>query len=129
MLLPDQAALQGLVTQALTASAAAAVNEAITVEIQNGTLNDGWDALAASRLNYAGYAARLAPADRRDYAATILVDLSAAQDYNRSALLLNALGLMPNRLVSLPDPNSPVQYRLILGADYQPCFQPEALSP
>lgn len=129
VLLPDQAALQGLVTQALTASTAAAVNEAITVEIQNGTLNDGWDALAASRLNYAGYAARLAPADRRDYAATILVDLSAAQDYNRSALLLNALGLMPNRLVSLPDPNSPVQYRLILGADYQPCFQPEALSP
>jgi len=29
----------------------------------------------------------------------------------------------------MPDPNSSVQYRLILGYDYQPCFQPESLSP
>ena len=129
VLLPDQAALQGLVTQALTASAQAVVNETITIEVQNGTPFEGWDALAASRLNYAGYATRLAPADRRDYATSVLVDLTPAQEYNRSALLLNVLGFLPGQLVSMPDPNSSVQYRLILGYDYQPCFQPESLSP
>ncbi len=129
VLLPDQAALQALVTQALTASPVAAVNEMIAIEVQNGTFQEGWDALAASRLNYAGYATRLAPADRRDYAYSVLVDLSPAQDYNRSSILLNILGLLPGQLVSMPDPNSPVQYRLILGYDYQPCFQPESLSP
>jgi hypothetical protein len=129
VLLPDQAALQELVTQALTASPVAAVNETITVEVQNGTAYDGWDALAASRLNYAGYVTRIAPADRRDYATSVLVDLTAAQDYNSSALLLNVLGFLPGQLVSMPTPNSPVQYRLILGYDYQPCFQPESLSP
>jgi LCP family protein required for cell wall assembly len=129
VLLPDQAALQGLVTQALTASPVAAVNETITVEVQNGTTLEGWDALAASRLNYAGYVTRLAPADRRDYATSVLVDLTPTQDYNSSAVLLNVLGFMPGQLVSMPTPNSPVQYRLILGYDYEPCFQPESLSP
>ena len=129
VLLPDQAALQGLVTQALTASALAQVNETLTVEVWNGTASDGWDALAASRLNYAGYLTRLAPADRRDYARSVLVNLTGDQDYNRSAMLLNVLGFQLNQLVSMPDPNSPVQFRLILGYDYQPCFQPEGLSP
>ena len=41
------------------------------IEIQNGTAYEGWDALAASRLNYAGYVTRLASADRRDYATSV----------------------------------------------------------
>ncbi|MBI5933386.1 MAG: LCP family protein [Chloroflexi bacterium] len=129
VLLPDQAALQGLVTTALTASPVAAVNETITVEVMNGTATDGWDALAASRLNYAGFVTNIKPADRRDYATSILVDLSVTPDYNRNAMLLNVMGFYPSQLVSIPTPNSPVQYRLILGYDYQPCFQPESLSP
>ena len=43
--------------------------------------------------------------------------------------MLNVLGFLPGQLISMPDPNSKVQYRLILGYDYQPCFQPESLSP
>ena len=129
VLLPDQEGMAALVQQALTASPVAAVNETITIEVQNGTLSEGWDALAAARLNYAGYVTRILPADRRDYATSVLVDLSPAQDYNRSSIILTAMGLQPGQLVSLPDPNSPVQYRLILGYDYQPCFQPEQMAP
>lgn len=129
VLLPDQTALQGLVTQALTASAQAVVNETTTIEVQNGTSYEGWDALAAARLNYAGYLTTITPADRRDYATSVLVDLSVTPDYNRNAMLLNVLGFYPSQLVSIPTPGSPVQYRLILGYDYQPCFQPESISP
>jgi hypothetical protein len=39
------------------------------------------------------------------------------------------MGLPNAQVISLPDPNSPVQYRLILGYDYQACFQPESLAP
>ena len=129
VLLPNQEAMSALIQQALTASPVAMVNETITVEIQNGTLSEGWDALAAARLNYAGYLTKVTPADRRDYGYSVLVDLTATQDYNRSSAILNVMGLQPGQLVSLPDPNSPVQYRLILGYDYQPCFQPESLAP
>jgi LCP family protein required for cell wall assembly len=129
VLLPDQAALSALIQQALTASPQAAVNETIIVQVENGTLNEGWDALAASRLNYAGYAALLHPADRRDYSNSVLIDLSAAQDPARVSSLLAVMGIPNAQVISLPDSNSPIQYRLILGYDYQPCFQPESLAP
>ncbi len=129
VLLPDQTALQNLVTQALSASPIAVVNESITIEIQNGTPFDGFDALAATRLNYAGYETKIIPPDQRNMAYSVLVDFSPAPDYNRSLSILTALGLQPANLVSLPDPNSAAPYRLILGYDYQPCFQPEGLTP
>ena len=129
VLLPDQTAMAALIGQALSASPQAAVNEAINIEVQNGTSHESWDALAASRLNYAGFATRLSPADRRDYVSSVLVDLSMNQDTSLSYKILNVLGLAPSQLLSLPTPNSPVQYRLILGYDYQPCFQPESITP
>lgn len=128
VLLPDQAALQGLVTQALTASPQVTVNETIVVQVENGTFNEGWDALAASRLNYAGYEALLYSADRRDYPNSIFIDLTTTQDYSRAVNILSIMGLTNAQVVSLPTPGSSVQYRIILGYDYQPCFQPETLA-
>ena len=128
VLLPDQAALEGLVTQALTTSPQVTVNESIMIQIENGTPFDAWDALAASRLNYAGYDTRLYPADRRDYSNSILIDLTVSQDYARSLNILTVMGIPQAQILSLPTPNSPIQYRLILGYDYQPCFQPEAMT-
>ncbi len=129
VLLPDQQALQDLILQALSASPRATTNEAIVVEIQNGTPFEGWDALAASRLNYAGYSTRIAPADRRDYATSMLIDLTPSPDVARGEALLQVLGFSPSQLFSLPDLNGTVHYRLILGRDYRPCFQPETLAP
>ena len=128
VLLPDQAALQELVTQALTTSPQVAVNETFIIQIENGTPFEGWDTLAASRLNYAGYDARLNPADRRDYANSFLIDLTTTQDVARSQNILAIMGLSQAQILSLPTPGSPIQYRLILGTDYQPCFQPETIS-
>ena len=128
VLLPDQSALQGLVTQALTTSPQVTVNESIVIQIENGTPFEAWDALAASRLNYAGYDTHLNPADRYDYTNSFLIDLTPSQDYARSLNILNIMGLSQAQILSLPTPGSPVQYRLILGYDYQPCFQPEELT-
>ena len=128
VLLPDQSALQGLVTQALTTSPQVTVNESIVIQIENGTPFEAWDALAASRLNYAGYDTHLNPADRYDYTNSFLIDLTPSQDSARSLNILNIMGLPQAQILSLPTPGSPVQYRLILGYDYQPCFQPEELT-
>ncbi|MBV6395927.1 MAG: Transcriptional regulator LytR [Anaerolineales bacterium] len=128
VLLPDQAALQGLIAQALTASNAATVNETLVVQIENGTTNTGWDALAASRLNYAGYETVLRAPDRQDYANSYMIDLTESQVPARSQALLSILGLTNAQLLSLPTPGSPIQYRLVLGYDYQPCFAPESLT-
>ncbi|MFZ5911111.1 MAG: LCP family protein [Chloroflexota bacterium] len=128
VLLPNEGPMSQMLQEAMAPSPRAVERQAVIIEIQNGTSFDGWDALAASRLNYAGYETRIAPADRRDYTYSTLIDLNAAPDANRNDAILTILGMPPANLASIPDPSSPVNYRLILGHDYQPCFTPEQLS-
>jgi len=117
-----------MLQKALSSSAQPAEVVELQVEVRNGTSNPGWEALAAERLNYAGYGTRTAASDRSDYANSLLYDLSSAQDPQRAASLLAILGLQPSALVSTPM-QSDVPYVLIIGADYQPCFNPSNLAP
>jgi LCP family protein required for cell wall assembly len=129
VLLPDEGALQQLLVQATTLSPRAVEREALTVDVQNGTGNPNMEVLAASHLNYAGYQSQLSPADRQDYTYSVLVDMTAGQDPAQRMIILDALGLSDTaNQVSMPDPSSKVNYRLTLGYDYDPCFQPEDLS-
>jgi polyisoprenyl-teichoic acid--peptidoglycan teichoic acid transferase len=128
VLLPNALAIQSMLQQALSPSARITEQTALTVEVRNGTANLAWDALAAERLNYAGYNTRLAPADHLDYVNSLLYDLGATPDLNRGNSLLTVLGLPPTAFVTAPT-QSDMNYVLILGADYQPCFNPSGLTP
>jgi LCP family protein required for cell wall assembly len=129
VLLPNYEAIQGMLTEAVNPSPRQVERQALKIEIQNGSPNDGWDALAGERLNYAGYETLFAPADNRQHTQTLLYDLTPEQDRNRTASLLAVLGLPQSALVSAPDANAKVSYALIVGTDYQPCFQPAELTP
>ena len=126
--LPNEAAMSAMLQEAMAPSQRAEEREAIIIEVQNGTPNEGWAELAASRLNYAGFEAHIAPADRQDYSYSTLIDLNSVTDETRNNTILNILTLPPANLAAIPDTNSPVHYRLILGQDYTPCFSPEQLS-
>lgn len=128
VLLPSEAELEQMLIQATTLSQYAATRQTITVEVQNGASFDTLESLAASRLNYAGYQTTTAIADRRDYANSVIVDFTPGQDSTQRQTLISTLGLYAANILSLPDANSPVQYRIILGSDYEPCFQPQDLS-
>jgi len=128
VLLPNQPALEQMLAEATTLSTTAVQRRAVSIEVENGTSNAGWDTLAANRLNYAGYAAHIASADRQDYINSVLIDSTTAQDPSARSTILNGLGLYSASIMSAPDPNAASQYRLILGADYKPCFQPQDLS-
>jgi LCP family protein required for cell wall assembly len=129
VLLPNTALIQQMLNQALEPSQLQQEREAISVEVQNGSAYDGWDALAAERLNYAGFKTSLKPADNRAHQTTLLYDLTVEQDRGRSAVLLAVLGLPESALVSAPGNNSKTNYALIVGDDYQACFSPAALTP
>jgi hypothetical protein len=128
VLLPNGPAIQSMLQQALAFPPRTTETEALTVEVRNGTVNPGWDSLAVERLNYGGYNTRLAVADRQDYANSLLYDLSANPDLSRITSMLNVLGLPPAAFVPAPM-QMDINYRLIVGADYQPCFKPETLAP
>ncbi|NJN79547.1 MAG: LCP family protein [Anaerolineales bacterium] len=128
VLLPQEEQMQQLLTEATTLSTYASAREAITVEVQNGSYFETLEILAASRLNYAGYQTSTSPADNRNYANSVLVDYTPGQDSSQRQTIINVLGIYSANVISLPDPNSPVQYRVILGTDYQACFKPEELT-
>ncbi len=128
VLLPNEAELSQMLIEAATLSPYAAERESITVEVQNGSPFETWDALAASRLNYAGYQTILSTADRRDYANSVIVDFTPGQDATQRQTIISTLNLFSANVISLPDANNPIQYRVVIGNDYELCFQPQDLS-
>jgi LCP family protein required for cell wall assembly len=128
VLLPNQPSLQQFLAQATTLSTASTQRQAISIEVQNGTQIQNLAALAASRLNYAGYQTTITNADKQNYSTSVLIDMTQSQDPHARNAILNTLGLSSAGIYTINNATGPAQYRLILGYDYQPCFQPQDLS-
>jgi len=124
VLLPNEELLQQMLTEALSPSTQIVEKQSIVIDVMNGTSIVGYETLAASRLNYAGYETHIIPSDRQDYAYSVLIDKTGTQD---STPILNVMGMLPGSAISSPDPNSKAHYLLVIGYDYEPCFRPEKL--
>jgi LCP family protein required for cell wall assembly len=92
-----------------------------TVETWNGTTNVGWDQLAADRLFREGFSAVVGEPDRRDYPQTQLIDFTGTAKGSSVHYLQWMFNISPENVISAPDPNAGVQYRLVIGTDYQTC--------
>lgn len=125
VLLPNEDLLRGMLTEAMSASTTTVQRQTVKIDVMNGTSIAGYETLAATRLNYAGYETTIIPSDRQDYAYSVLIDKTATQDRAQSDHILNVLGMSAGSLIPTADPNSASHYLLILGYDYQPCFKPE----
>ena len=72
----------------------------------------GWD----------GYeVANHGPADRTDYPNTLIYDLRPTSKGSRLSELGRILGVPQNNLIAQPEAGAKVEYRVILGADFEPC--------
>jgi len=101
----------------------------VRVEVWNGSPDPGWGILAADRLEWEGYLiTAIAQADRADYARTRLVDMTTTPKGSRRQALANIFRVYPANILTQPDINSPAQYRIIVGADFQPCVRPRSPS-
>ena len=122
---PNEELLRGMLTEAMSASTTTVQRQSVKIDVMNGTSIEGYETLAATRLNYAGYVTTIIPSDRQDYAYSVLIDKTTTQDSAQSDHILNVLGMSAGSLIPTADPNSASHYLLILGYDYQPCFKPE----
>ncbi|MFQ6102027.1 MAG: LCP family protein [Anaerolineae bacterium] len=95
-----------------------------TVEVWNGTEAADWDQLATDRLFREGFVAVIGQPDRRDYPQTQLIDFTSTSKGSAVSYLQWMFNVSAGNVISAPDPNMPVQYRLIIGADYQTCRSP-----
>lgn len=95
-----------------------------SVEVWNGTYNADWDQLAADRLFREGFNVVIDRADRQDYAQTQLIDFTSTTKGSAMSYLQWMFNISAENVVSMPDPSREVQYRIIIGADYETCRSP-----
>jgi polyisoprenyl-teichoic acid--peptidoglycan teichoic acid transferase len=96
----------------------------LIVEVSNGSGKEGLDVLAAERLHYAGYETRVTSFEGESISKTQLDDYSGGQLPDQLAFLLKYMGLPDERVVPAENPGNDAVYRLVLGRDYDPCFNP-----
>jgi LCP family protein required for cell wall assembly len=128
MFIPDLNAMYALVEEALSPPEDTEhERKAYTVEVWNGTTNEGLDRLAAERLNYAGFVSHLGDADKTSYHQTLLYDFTSGGSPEFLQELMDLFGLAPGNTASVPAEDTPYDFLLILGTDFDPCFDPKQI--
>ncbi len=129
ILLPNRERIAEMVVQAMSPSARPQESNKIKIEVLNGSSNFGADSLAAERLNYAGYQTQITAFDRHDYTTTLVYDMTQSQDPQAANAILQSLGLSPISLVANPQASPAIPYAVIVGSDYNACFDPADANP
>jgi hypothetical protein len=127
VLLPRPAETRSLLEATFSFDAERSADPALAglLEVSQGSRWRGWGELAQERLAYAGIPSAVGPAIEPPRATSLLVDAGVRPPEERLMLLdrLATLGLTPEVEVN-PDLDSEAPYRLIVGDDFRPCFDP-----
>jgi len=124
VLLPNYEKIRQVVTQFLAPPPLvdSVRTDGARVEVQNGTDLADWTELVASRLRWQGVqVVSVGPADRFDYQESLIIDYTDKP--HTLALLARILHLPPDRIQRQLNFSSPVDIRIILGRDFQPCHR------
>lgn len=125
VLLPVPDEFYKYVKQVMTAAGSNRVGQTpYSIEVWNGTSNADWAQLAAYELSTdtkLNVNVTVGSADRTDYANTTIIDYTTSPKGSPIASLKKDLHVADANIIAQPDENSPVQFRVILGADYNSC--------
>ncbi len=123
--LPRWEQIEPLLAEAMAPVPEARLNRLFNrVEVWNGTSNPDWDDLAVDRLVRAGFPAIIGSSDRHDHPHTTLVVFRAYAKGTGVEHLQQMFSIPDGRVTYQDDPDAPVGFRLIIGADYQTCPWP-----
>lgn len=123
VLVPYYEALGPMIEEALAPpSSARAQQRAFRVEVWNGSPDEGLGHVAAERLRWEGFeVVNVGPADSA-YPRTQIVDFSTSAKGSAVYRLMRLYGRSGDDVVSQPTEGSATDFRVILGADYDPCL-------
>ncbi|MBN1319023.1 MAG: LCP family protein [Anaerolineales bacterium] len=91
------------------------------VEIWNGTTRPDIEYLAADNLNWEGLIPVIGQPDRNDYAETIVTFYGTSFKGANTWSITKLFGIYESQIIHQPDPDSTVDYRVILGNNFNPC--------
>ncbi len=127
VLVPNYEALPALVSEALAPPASTrAQQRAFRVEVWNATPYEGLGHVAAERLRWEGFeVVSVGPADGA-YPRTQIVDFTTTTKGSAVSRLMSLYKRQDSDVISQPTESSAVDYRVILGYDYNPCTATKA---
>jgi hypothetical protein len=100
----------------------------VVIEIANSSDKPGAEILAAERLHYVGFETIIVPDSGELNKKSWLYSPSGVNDASQGIYILDILGLPADRLSDNSATDSQADYRLVLGKDYNPCFNPSKLN-
>ncbi|HZY45702.1 MAG TPA: LCP family protein [Anaerolineae bacterium] len=97
------------------------------IEVWNGSGQANWDLLAINRLRSEGFVVTsYGPADHV-YSQTQVINFNTTVKGSRSSQLARLFNVRSSsNLIDQPTANSPINYRLIVGSDFNSCLPPPA---
>jgi len=127
VLVPDDALLGPLVEEAMAPPASGRGQRVVQVEVWNGTRYDGLGYVAAERLRWEGFqVVNVSPAEGGPYPRTQIVDFTTTSKGSPLPVLIRLYRRQPSDVVAQPTEDRQVDFRVILGADYDPCAATKA---
>lgn len=122
VLLPKYEAIQPLVREALAPpSTSRAQQRAFKAEVWNTTPYEGLGHVAAERLRWEGLEVVTVESIDEHYPRTQVVDYTTTSKGSPLPRLIQIYKREPEDVISEPDENRAVDFRIILGSDYDPC--------
>lgn len=122
VLVPDYALLGPLVAEAMAPPASGRGERLYQVEVWNATPYQGLGFVAAERLRWEGFAVvSVAPAQGGPYHRTQIVDFTTTSKGSPLPTLIALYKRRADDVVAEPTEDRVVDFRVILGSDYDPC--------
>ncbi len=91
-----------------------------TIEVINGSPKPNYDLVAVDLLGWEGFRA-VARGQGEAVAQTVIYDYTGAASPQVLQEMRRILNIRADRIISQPDPNRTVDFRVVLGADYVSC--------
>jgi LCP family protein required for cell wall assembly len=100
------------------------------IEIYNGTEHEDWDWVAADRLIWEGFAPYpMGQAEDTNQDVTLIYDYTGSSKGSSLGELTKYLNIHPDNVIFEPDPNRTVDFKIILGANYNSCVDRQWVDP
>ncbi len=99
------------------------LREVGSIEVINGSPKPNYDLVAVDLLSWEGFRAT-ARGQGEATAQTVIYDFTGSASPQVLQALRRALNIRADRIISQPDPNRTVDFRIVLGADYVSCSAP-----
>ena len=122
VLVPYREAIGPMVSEALAPPASArALQRPFRVEVWNGTPYEGLGYVAAERLRWEGFEVASIEAADGAYPRTQIVDFTTSAKGSATYRLTRLYERNSSDIISQPTEGNAVDFRVILGSDYNPC--------